>query len=416
MKILHITAHMGGGIGTVITGVCIRDRANHHSILCLEESLDRKRLDECIAGGIPVYQYQNDDMAVLLLRQFDIVQVEWWHHPLMARFMVNCLSEVETRLVVWSHISGCNFPMIPRKFVSYPDSFIFATPFSYDNPFWTEEERKQIRESSFMVVSSGNDFSATPPPKRKHDGFVVGYVGFLGYEKTSPDFVKICESCAGIPGIRFQIVGNPQYGKELCEDVKKSSCASLFEFCGFSTNVAEELAGFDLFACLLWNEHTGASENALLEAMYAGVCPVVFKQCTEQYLVRDGETGIVCKDIEEFQRAVAALYQDPERRELLAGKASGYVREHYSIENTVNLLGEVYENTLKKEKRLHDGSAVFGHSPCEWFFSCYGGDKEHIRGLADGKSKGSVHQYYKYFPTVELEYIIQNYTESRKRS
>lgn len=408
MKILHVTVHLGGGIGTVVSGVCTRDRENEHSILCLEECQDRRRLEECRQEGIPVYQWQDEDIS--LLERFDLIQVEWWHHPLTAEFMVRQLGRVKTRLVVWSHISGCNYPVIPYPFVSYPEVFVFATPYSYDNPCWSEKERGEARDKAVLAVSSGNDFSGRPPEKVSHPGFHMGYVGFLGYEKTSPELVNICERCRDIPGITFRIVGDLQHGQELYREAMDSDCRGQFDFRGFSSDVSSELRQFDVFACLLQKEHTGASENALLEAMYHRVCPVVFRQCTEQYLVKHMETGLVCEGTEEFVAGIRLLAGDRALRERLAAQASEHVRSHYSIEHTIAALNNAYRIAMGSDKRPHPGNAVFGDRPSQWFLACCRQDPGRLTGLAAGKSKGSVHQYHRYFNDKELARIIRENT------
>ena len=406
MNILHVTAHLGGGVGNVLLGLCLNDKHNNHSIICLEEPKNRHYYDLCISSGIQIYSLKSHDIMSLLERA-DVVQIEWWHHPLITDFMINLLPTVKTRLVVWSHISGCNYPCIPFEFVRVPDAFVFATPYSFDNPFWTESERKIVNELGYLAISSGNDFSGDPTPLKKHNDFVIGYVGFLGYEKTNPDFVKICEGCADIPNVKFVIVGDLKYANDLIKDVNHSNYSDKFIFKGYSSNVMEELSSFDLFACLLHPNHTGASENALLEAMYAKVCPLVMKQCTEQYLVSHGETGMVCTSYEDFAHKAKDLYFNQKLRVSLGENASHYVRNNLSISNTVNALLVVYNDVIKKNKDFHNAQNVFGSSPYEWFNSCYKYDLKNITGLAAGKSKGSLLQYYSYFKDEKLEKLIK---------
>ena len=404
MKVLHITPHLGGGIGNVISGLCIRDGKNIHSILCLEEPENKHYYDICVENGIEVLNKNAIDIA---LKNVDIVQVEWWQHPLTVQFMVEYLEKINTRLIIWSHISGCNYPNIPASFVKLPDAFVVATPYTFDNPNWTEEERTEIKNIADLVISSGNDFSKPPLEKVEHEGFVVGYVGFLGYEKTNPRFVQICEKCEDIPGIKFVIVGDTSKGEELVSDVEKSKIRDKVIFRGYKKNIYEELAKFDVFACLLQEEHTGASENALLEAMYAKVCPVVFKQCTEQYLVKDHETGIVCSGEEAFVNAIRMLYKDVEKREKLGKNASRYVAETLSIHHTVTQMQKVYEKVMQNEKKKHVAANIFGKTPYEWFKTCYEGDLNNLKGMARGESKGSVKQFYKYFKDENLKKIIE---------
>jgi len=406
MKILHITPHLGGGIGKVISGLCINDKENIHEIACLEEPVNRHFFDLCIESGIRVYLPTEKEL-IEAMDCVDIVQVEWWHHPLTVEFMCKYLPKVQTRLLVWSHISGCNYPWISPEFVEFADSFVFATPFSYDNPYYTKTDKERVKTKAKLVVSSGNDFRSMLIQKKPHEGFHVGYVGFLGYEKTRPNFVEICEACADIEGIKFIIVGDLAYGAELLRDVENSKCKEKFVLKGYSHNVQEELADFDVFACLLNREHTGASENALLEAMNAEVCPIVFKQCTEQYLVHDGETGIVCEDENAFVETIHLAAKEREQIEKLGATAGRYIKENLDIQNTVENLACEYQMLIKKEKSLHDGCVVFGDTPKKWFLSCYKGDEHNLQGLAIGESKGSIKQYYKYFKDEELKELMK---------
>lgn len=404
MRILHVSPHLGGGVGNVISGVCIHDKNNLHSIMCLEDPINRQYYDVCIENNIDVLPYEN---VVKTIKQFDIVQIEWWHHPLIAEFMVKYLNDVKTRLVIWSHISGCNYPRISYDFVNLPDAFIFATPYSYDNTLWSSEELKIIKDKSYMVISSGNNFAQTPKKKVAHESYNVGYVGFLGYEKTNPDFVKICERCADIDNINFIIVGDLKYGADLVRDVNSSKYKDKFIFKGYSNNVANEFINFDVFACLLQNAHTGASENALLEAMYYGVCPVVFKQCTEQYLVKHNVTGIICKDEIAFVDSIHELYLNYKKREELGYCASKYVRENLNISNTIENLQAVYNKVYELDKNYHNAFNVFGKTPYDWFTSCYKGELNNISGLAAGDSKGSLKQFNRYFNDEKLKRLIE---------
>ncbi len=407
MRILHITPHLGGGIGKVISGLCINDRNNQHSILCLEKPINFHFFDICVKKEINIFFNDKSNKIEEYVLNSDIVQIEWWHHPLTVEFMCKYLNKIKTRLLVWSHISGCNFPYIPINFIKFADTFVFATPYSFDNPFYTEKEKQYAKRTAKLVVSSGNDFHSVPKAKVPHEGFNVGYVGFLGYEKTRPNFVKICEQCASLENIKFIILGDLTYGNHLIEDIKQSKFANQFILKGYSKNIAEELAEFDVFACLLNKEHTGASENALLEAMHASVCPIVFKQCTEQYLVNNQVTGIVCDGDQEFIEAIYTLYHDERKRDLLGKEASDFVSSNLSIQNTVSKMANEYLDLMKSEKKYHDASSIFGYSPKEWFLSCYKGDIEKIKGLAAGESKGSVKQYYRYFKDKELEIIMK---------
>ena len=47
IKILHITTHMGGGVGKVISDLAVHDTQYTHSILLLEEPEKKQFIDKC---------------------------------------------------------------------------------------------------------------------------------------------------------------------------------------------------------------------------------------------------------------------------------------------------------------------------------------------------------------------------------
>jgi hypothetical protein len=205
-KIIHITAHMGGGVGKVLSAIAIYDKKNKskniHSILTLEPTENAHYLDICKINCIDVYFFK-DYNSIELLNDFDIVQIEWWHHPLTMEFMFTYLPMIKTRLIIWSHISGCNYPCIPAIFTSFPENFIFSTPYSYENKSWSDSERESIKKKTQVVISSGLSLNKERNSHGQHAGYNVGYVGFLGYSKIHPDFIKFCESASNIPEILF---------------------------------------------------------------------------------------------------------------------------------------------------------------------------------------------------------------------
>jgi glycosyltransferase involved in cell wall biosynthesis len=281
--------------------------------------------------------------------------------------------------------------------VQSSDGFVFSTPFSYENPFWTHDEKELVLEKSDVVVSSGIDFEG-PIKKKIHTGFNVGYVGFLGYNKTHPDFIKYCESAFDIPDIRFTVVGDIAYGEELVKDARDSELIKdKMIFTGYSLNVLDNLKEFDIFGYPLNPNHTGSAENALLEAMGAGVVPVVLNQCTEKYLVQNMKTGLEVNNISEYGAALRWLYQNPHQRSIIADNASHYIMKEYHIKSTIKKMNVVYEKILKVDKKIHNLTSVFGETPYEWFLSCFKGDENNIQGNAFAETKGSAKHYFNYF-------------------
>lgn len=418
IKVVHITAHLGGGVGKILSSIAIASKDElefEHVIIALEKTQTPQFEELCIKNNIKILLVTECDVDYIL-EQADIVQIDWWHHPLTSQFMVKYLGKIKCRLLIWSHISGCSYPNINYKFISFADKFVFTTPFSYENPCWSNEERKKIIAKSDTVVSSGIDFNK-PVKKKNHAAFNVGYIGFLGYNKTNPNFIKYCENAADIPDIQFVVVGDKTYGEQLIKDAQSSKIIKdKMVFKGYSLNVLEDFAEFDVFGYPLNPSHYGTAENVLLEAMAAGVVPVVLNQCTEKYLVQNMKTGIVVDNISEYANALRWLYENPTQRVILGENASKYIIKEYHISSTIKKLNKIYEKVLKINKRLHNTTDILGQTAYDWFKSCYIGDQDNIQGNAFAETKGSAKHYLKYFREDKRLREVVERNESRLKT
>ena len=109
-EVLHITTHMGGGVGKVLSGVAAhaaRTGARYrHRILLLEQPEKMNFIDACRAEGVEIICGADVSTIESTMRAADIVQLEWWHHPQMAAFLAD-FPQIDTHLTLWAHVSGC---------------------------------------------------------------------------------------------------------------------------------------------------------------------------------------------------------------------------------------------------------------------------------------------------------------------
>ncbi|OOM16262.1 glycosyltransferase family 4 protein [Clostridium saccharobutylicum] len=413
--VVHITAHLGGGVGRILSNLAIHSLKQNnieHIIITLEETENKQFEKICNQNNIKVYLANECDL-IGILDHADIVQLDWWHHPLTSEFMIKYLDKIQCRLVIWSHISGISYPYIPIKLIRYADIFIFSTPYSLENEFWSQDEKNHILNNTKVIVSSGLEINEAVN-KKVHNEFNIGYVGFLNYSKTHPEFVKYCEAVSDIPNVKFKIVGDKSYGKELIKDVSNSTLLKgKFDFLGYSNDVCECFEQFDVFGYILNPKHYGTAENVLLEAMASGVVPIVLNQGCEKYIVENKVTGLVVNNIDEYQIAVKWLYNNPDKCRILSCNASKYIIDKYHIKNTVVEMNEVYNEIINRPKILHNAKGVIGETPYDWFLSCYKGELNKIQDNAFAETKGSVKHYLKYFVNdIRLRKVVEN-NESR---
>ncbi|MDQ7096250.1 glycosyltransferase family 4 protein [Desulfosporosinus sp. PR] len=426
-KIVHLTAHMGGGVGKVLSGICTYAQNNNnkylHEIIMLEHPEKRHFVDICEESGVnvTVVSGSNVEMIKSKMEQADIVQIEWWHHPKLAELITN-FPHINVRLVVWSHISGCNYPYLPVDFLAMPDKFVFTSNYSFYNPFWNEVEKSFARNQCVMINSSGGFEHLKIIKKKEHNGFNIGYIGTQNFSKIHPQFVDYCKYIKGIPNIKFILVGDRTNQETILKQANNGGIADQFVFRDYVKDVSSELSWFDVFGYILNPQHFGTTENALLEAMAAGLPVVCLNQCAEQFLIKHNETGLLVRNEEEYAEAISYLYNHPDQRVKLGEKAREFVLNNFMVEKTVLQLHTIYDKILLTGKRTFNFQRVFGRTASEWFLSCLPPSERQIfkacipecdnddakeklirfvkmsRCILDDKSKSSLHHFSKTYP------------------
>ncbi|WP_306605874.1 glycosyltransferase family 4 protein [Azonexus sp.] len=414
IHVLHVTAHLGGGVGKVLSRLVEQSARSQdgiqHTIATLEAPEKSQFADHVETHGGKLVIRPTFDELNRLAASADIVQLEWWHHPAMAAWM--CSGNLPPmRLIIWSHVSGLHPPQILPDFVRAPHRFLFTSPCSLEHSALSQLE-PDIRQRIGVVFSSGG-FDDLPNPARHpiHKQLRAGYVGTLNFAKLHPQLMDYL-AAVDLPEFRLSMVGDPTTGKELEAQAKHLGMDDRIELCGYRTNIAETLAGFDVFVYLLNPLHYGTTENALLEAMAMGVVPIVMDNPAERQLVRDGETGLRITSPQHFADALRWLVDNPEHYLRLAKNAAAEVRHRFSVDRTCNGLDTHYTTVVDEEKKSFDFCSIFGQGPADWFRSCQG---EQIWRFPDRLTdipacilegphylyeltKGSVFHYHRAFP------------------
>ena len=412
MQVLHLTAHIGGGVGKALSGliaqVSISGSGVKHLIVSLEEPEKSQFVDLVRGYGCKVIVRPNMDSLDKLIRDSDIVQLEWWNHPATIKYLCS-LSIPPIWLLTWCHTSGLHNPIIPKQLILASHIFLFTSRCSFE----ANEVKSLVPElgDRLGVVSSSGGFSGLPEVRPEaNENISVGYVGSMNFAKLHPHYVNYL-AAVELPGFKVKMIGdliNVDVLNKQCDSLGK---AGILEFRGYSTDIASELASINVLAYLLNPEHYGTNENALLEAMAMGIVPIVLNNPAELQIVDDHNTGLIVSSPAEFAEAIQWLSNNPDDRQRLGSQAAKSVRERFSAEKMEASLNEHYQAILSMEKRKIVFPEIFGADPAEWFLSCQG-DKSifaedgsiHLddnTSLSYGlfeKSKGTVFHFSEYFP------------------
>jgi len=426
IKVLHITPHLGGGVGTVVLNYLskVKDsRSFIHRVVCLDYA-NQNAIETAKNVGFSLSDNMSKKKPKLLnlIANSDIVLIHWWNHPLLYDFLVRTQLP-PCRLVIWSHNSGFHPPGIfTEKILVYPDLFIFTTPLSYKTKEvqnLSAEQGKSLR----VIWSTGGVEHVKHIEPKKHSGFNIGYIGTVDYAKLHPDFLKICQKI-NVPDVKFIVCGGPSE-KEIKKKAEKLGIVKKFDFTGPISNIRDYLAIFDVFGYPLSPYHYGTCDQVLQEAMAAGVVPVVLANPMESYMVQNGVTGIVAKNEDEYIKALQNLYYNHELRNLLSKNAKKYAIHKFSLRKLINDWERVFNEVLifprkvrkwriDKDKKDISPKDVFLESLGDYGkdFSSYCNAKnnkekkeaiEKIKKLAKfpnwrSETKGTVHHYHSFFP------------------
>lgn len=400
MRVLHITAHLGGGVGRVLSQVAARhakaDKVEN-VLVCLETPRTREYLDVLSAAGATVAVAPDPARMERLLSEADIVQVEWWHHPLVAEWLCRW-SPLSARLIVWAHTSGLHYPSIPPALAAAPHAFMLTTAASLT---------VLPPSDNTWVVSSSGGFDDLPPVIRDDRPTLrFGYMGALNFAKLHPDIATFLKAVE-LPGFHVEFHGDPSANPALA-----AATATDTRLClkGYTDRPGEVMAGLDVLVYLLNPTHYGTTENALIEAMACGVVPVVLNNPVETAIVEHERTGLVVDSPAAFAAAMARLADDPAFRRTLSANASASVRSRFAIERTVAQLEEIYRKVMEQPPRDVDFAATCGRRPAEWFRAGLGryadcftaGEAARRRRLSlpflYERTKSSAFQFRQYFP------------------
>jgi phosphatidylinositol alpha 1,6-mannosyltransferase len=176
------------------------------------------------------------------------------------------------------------------------------------NPELVEALGKSGRLS--LLMPRGIDSYIFSPAKRTvNDGiFRFGFVGRLRAEKNVRLLINLEKRLleSGIKNFKFLIVGEGNE-RELLEKHMQNA-----EFTGFLSGekLAEAYANMDVF---VFPSETDAFGNVIQEANCSGVPAIVSHLGGPKFIIKNGETGFVAENLEDYVKYSIELLNNPEK-------------------------------------------------------------------------------------------------------
>ncbi len=352
IRVIHITPHMSGGLASVMLSTLkYNDRFSpntRHEIITLEP-LPAATVDRFTRFADRVHINPSNDDIQSKIQSADIVQLEYWNHPLIYKFL-HLFQFPASRIVLFCHVLGFHRPqIITASVVNFSDVFIAATKATEKHELFIDSSSTpaatKFRSIRFPVDIDRFDTSTNA----SDSSFNVCYIGTVNYSKLHRNFLAMCAQI-DIPNIKFSVCGEDHV--DHIENESAQYPSQPFEFLGFQPDVSPILAKADVFGYPLNNTHFGSGEQAILEAMYFGLPVVAFSNPAETEIIQHGKTGILVNTQKEYIEAIEFLFNNPDQRIEMGANARRFIDEQLHPKSYFHRLNAVYDELLALPKSI----------------------------------------------------------------
>jgi len=351
MRVVHVSAHVGGGVGSVLRELFDRLASyGVENILCC--------LDKCesnfngFSSAVSTYQmlaFDKQGSFGYELNRADIVLLHYWNHPLTTRLLMSDIIP-PSRLVIWSHNSGLYEPhIIPAYLSQLASTIVFSSNCSF-----------AAQNISELATSDSCDLRVVHSIRSLDDYLLISdsrhynqtcrsllYVGTVSKAKMHPSTPEIFAALSRL-GCNVRVVGGPDE-KLLAAEV--SALGGTIDVCGPVVDVLPYYRESDVFIYPLREDHYGTGEQVILEAMAAGLPIVAFANPAEVAILEDGVSGFLVSTAKEFIDAVIYLCADSVHRNEISKNALARVRKEFSPQAMADQFIEIFRDSISLGKK-----------------------------------------------------------------
>jgi phosphatidylinositol alpha 1,6-mannosyltransferase len=204
------------------------------------------------------------------------------------------------------------------------------------------------QERASLLMQRGVDTEMFNPNKRTvTDGvFRFGYVGRLRAEKNVRLLEKLEKRLleSGKTNFEFLIVGEGTEREWLEKNMQKAKFTGYLE----GEPLAEAYANLDVF---IFPSETDAFGNVAQEAMASGVPAIVTDQGGPKFVIKDGETGFVAKNFDDFVKFGFELMDNPAKLSKMKQESIDFMQKK-SWDAVFEGVYEAYAEAIKLHRQL----------------------------------------------------------------
>ena len=206
-------------------------------------------------------------------------------------------------------------------------------------PFLAEEAAKYTRNIS--IVPSAVEVTGLPVKNWRisNERWVIGWVGSSGNLHYLENLAKPLRKLAKEYPLELRVISNKTIN---IEDVPVVNIQWTLE------GQAQEIAKFDVGVMPLPKSHwsEGKCSYKALQYMAAGVPVVATNWGYNRQIIREGETGLLAYDDEQYYEKIKLLIDSRDLAEHIGNAGQNMVRQEYSLEVIGTKLGEIIQRIL----------------------------------------------------------------------
>ena len=189
MRLLHISPHYGGGVGSVVSALCVElEACGVKNIVVSLDKPNSNPFHNLVINHVPCHLDASfSDTISGFIDQTDIIILHYWNHPLTSYFL-SSYTFLRSKILLWFHTSGFH-PLnpIPSHFFELPVTSIFSTSASWQ--LLTPSVRHRI--SNTLCIHSTCNLARFLASSRdrvyRNQPESLVYIGTISQQKLHPN-------------------------------------------------------------------------------------------------------------------------------------------------------------------------------------------------------------------------------------
>lgn len=346
-----------GGIAAVVNGYRDSQLEKDYNIIYVESYKDGGKLTKLLKGISGYFHFTK----VLLIDKPDIVHIHSSFGPSFYRKIPFIYMASWAKKPIINHIHGADFDKFyvntsEKKKQRIKKVYGKCAVLIALSTEWKERLSQIVPEGKIRIIENYSilhENALTERLNRPCNNTVL-FLGELGRRKGCYDIPSVVEKVLKeIPNVKFVLggSGSPEDEvaiKKLCDD--KGILGNVV-FPGWVRDEQKDklLREADVFFLPSYNEGMPMS---VLDAMGYGLPVVSTNVGGIPKIVHDGENGCCCEhgDVESMAVGIIKLLKERKKREYAAQKSMSIVKNGYSLETHLELIEEIYEESLRGKK------------------------------------------------------------------